>query len=599
MDSHILNELALILILGITAQWLAWRIRVPSIVLLLTFGFLAGPISGLISPITILGDKLFFSVISLLVSIIIFEGGMSLRLQDLKGVATTVSKLIIFGTLLSFICIALSTYFILGLDFQMAMIFSAMMVITGPTVIVPMLRHVSLDKKFGSIMRWEGILIAPVGLLLIVVVKQLLFSEGYAAINILMKTFIMGSFFGIITAMILLWIIRKKWAPDFLEEVLTLMMVIGCYTQANFLIQDSGLIAVVVMGIILTNQKTVAIQHIATFKENLRILAISTLFILLASSIDLYKIVHLLKQLGGWNIFFYLIALFFFARPIPVLLSTIGSALSWKEKIFLSWMAPRGIVTASIASLFALELIDARVPNAENLVPLTFLVIIVTVGVYGFTATPLQRLLKLSQDNKSVIMIVGASIFSRKLAKILEPFNITCVLIDTNRSAINIAKRENISAHTYSAFSNKILEEVEMGGVGKMLAITSNNKVNALVYLNYTDVLGKDNLFYLNNPKQEHSQPLGGQDHQLFHTQASTHFLDTLLDQGVTMVTQEITTEEDIEEHTKNVFKNRLPLVKIDKEKKLHFATAHETLTIKTGETLIYLPLKNPLPAMA
>ena len=287
-----------------------------------------------------------------------------------------IRNIVVFGTLLTFVIISLASYYILGFNYELSIMFGAMMVITGPTVIVPLLRHVNLKKQFGSLIRWEGILIAPVGAILIVMVYQYIFATNgldKAAIFLtLFKTLALGSIIGVSSAMLVLIMLRKNWVPDFLQEVITLMLVICCYTLSNVVQPDSGLVAVVTMGLVLANQNRVVVRHILVFKENLRILAISALFIILSASLELQD---LYNQFDIKSVMF-LGVLFFFARPIPVFISTIGTPLTFKEKLFLCGMAPRGIVTASIASLFALRLVDQGVPGAEALEAMTFIVII-------------------------------------------------------------------------------------------------------------------------------------------------------------------------------------------------------------------------------
>ena len=497
MSQEVLIGLASILVLGISAQWVAWRLKVPSIIILLFSGFLAGPITGYLNPTKLLGDLL-FPIVSLLVAIIVFEGGMSLRLTDLKEIGKDLRNIIIFGTLATFVVIAVSGVYILKLDTKIAILFGAMMVITGPTVIVPLLRHVQLSRYLGSLIRWEGILIAPVGTILIVLVYQFLFSPAAAygiqeLLFTLFKTLFIGGLIGFNVAFFIMKIIRSNWAPDFLQEVITLMLVISSYTMSNFIQSDSGLIAVVILGVLLANQKQVAVRHIIVFKENLRVLAISSLFIILSSQLSLEDL-FIEFQPKSWV---FMMVLIFVARPLPVFLSTVRSALTLKEKLFISWMAPRGIVTASIASLFALRLMDSNVPNADQIVPLSFLVIIVTVSLYGFTAEPLQNYLKLSNPKGSGLVIIGANNFAIQLANVFKSMDIDLFMVDTNKNHVIAARMENHDAYNRSVFSDQMVEEIRMGGIGALLALTSSDEVNMISTWQYADVLGREKVYRL------------------------------------------------------------------------------------------------------
>ncbi len=485
-----------IMVLGISAQWIAWRTRIPSILILLTFGFLAGPIGGYINPKLLLGD-MFFPVISLLVAVIVFEGGSSLRIADLKKIGKPVRNIIVFGTLMTFAIISVASYYILGFNQELSVMFGAMMVITGPTVIVPLLRHVNLKKEFSSLIRWEGILIAPVGAVLIVMVYQYIFATtglGKAAIILtLLKTLGVGVGIGVGFALLILVMIRRSWVPDFLQEVTTLMFVICCYAGSNFIQSDSGIIAVVMMGLVLANQNQVIVRHILVFKENLRILAISMLFIILSGSLALENIYN---QFDISSIYF-LLVLFFLARPIPIFISTIGTSLTIREKLFLCCMAPRGIVTASIASLFALRLVGHGVPGADALEPMTFIIIIATVSIYGGFAEKVQAWLKLSLTGNGDIFIIGAHDFARKFAKALSNEGIPVSLVDTNKHMVVSAKQEGLIAYHSNAMSKSIMDEIRLANVSSLLAMTPSDEVNMLTVMQYAEILGRDNVYRL------------------------------------------------------------------------------------------------------
>lgn len=584
--------LAGIMVLGISAQWIAWRTRIPSILILLSFGFLAGPIGGYINPKALLGD-MFFPVISLLVSIIVFEGGSSLRVADLKKIGKPVRNIVIFGTLMTFGIISVASYYILGFNQELAVMFGAMMVITGPTVIVPLLRHVNLEKEFSSLIRWEGILIAPVGAVLIVMVYQYIFATsglGKAAVIItVLKTLGIGAAIGVGLALLILVMIRKNWVPDFLQEVMALMFVICCYTVSNVVQPDSGIIAVVVMGLVLANQNHVVVRHILVFKENLRILAISMLFIILSGSLAIQNIYN---QFDITSVYF-LLVLFLLARPIPIFISTIGTTLNIREKLFLCCMAPRGIVTASIASLFALRLVDRGVPGAEALEPMTFIVIIATVSIYGGFAEKVQAWLKLSLTGNGDIFIVGAHDFARKFAKALTTEGIPISLVDSNKNLVITAKQEGLTAYHSNIMSKTMMDEIRLANVADLLAMTPSDEVNMLTVIQYAEILGRDNVYRLipdvKELENKDTMKKFDQGHFLFGRGNTYNYLSTRIHTGAEIKVIEIGDNFNFEKFRETHGERTVLLANISKDKKVSIYASGQEIKAEPGSKILVL----------
>jgi NhaP-type Na+/H+ or K+/H+ antiporter len=355
LTEEILISLVSILVLGIGAQWIAWRINLPSILLLLIFGFIAGPVTGLIDPDILLGDLL-LPVVSVSVAVILFEGGLSLRVSELPEIGGVIRNLMSIGLIVTWFISAAAAHFVLNLDIVLAVLFGAIIVVTGPTVIVPLLRYVQPTGQVGPVLRWEGILIDPVGAMLAVLVfEAIIFGEFKNVwtlfVSGIFKTIVIGGAAGACGAGVMVYLMKKHWIPDFLQSSVTLMTVATFFALSNLLETDSGLLSVTIMGIVLANQNRVTVKHIAEFKENLRVLLISSLFILLAARMNLDALDYI-----NINTFLFLCVLIFVARPLAVYLSTIASNFNWREKLFLSWFAPRGIVAAAVSSIFALRL---------------------------------------------------------------------------------------------------------------------------------------------------------------------------------------------------------------------------------------------------
>jgi NhaP-type Na+/H+ or K+/H+ antiporter len=491
-----LIEFAMVVILGISAQWIAWRVKMPSILFLLLFGFIGGPVTNLLHPDELMGELL-LPVVSLSVAIILFEGGLSLKLSELKEVGGVVVSLISFGAIVTWILVTAGAHLILGLDLRISILLGAILIVTGPTVIGPLLRHIKPKKRVATILKWEGIMIDPVGAILAVLVfEAIIIGEFGAAGSVvllgLIKTTVVGGVLGYAAALILLVFLRKLWIPDTLQESAALVMVLGVYILSNIIQHESGLLAVTLMGLFLDNQKHVSLKAIIKFKENLRVIIISIIFILLAARLELDDF-----NIFNWRNAAFLGLIMIVARPLSVYLSTMFSELKWNERLFVALVAPRGIVAAAVASIFALQLSELEIPGAEEIVPLTFIVIIVTVTIYGIFSSPIARLLKVAQLSPQGLIFVGAHNWARSIAKVLVEKGIRIIMIDTNYSNITQAKLDGIPAYQGSILYEHIADEVDLNGIGRLLAMTSNDEANSLAALNLREVFEQGELYQL------------------------------------------------------------------------------------------------------
>ena len=349
---------SVVLGLGIFAQWLAWRLRLPSILVLLTIGFLVGFVCGddPSVPGTTISDeiitpRLLFPLVSLAVGVIMFEGGLTLRFRELSEAGGPILRLVTIGALLTWALSAAAAYGLVGMDPYVAALSGAILVVTGPTVIAPLLRHVRPHRRIGAILKWEGIVIDPIGAILAVLVFDALFVEdSSAAFWLLLKIIVIGLVFGLTTAYALVWLMRSYWIPDFLHNPVFLAAALAVFALSNELVPEAGLLTVTIMGVALANQKQIPVRHVLEFKENLRVLLIACLFIVLAARIRWEDLVNL-----GWGGVAFVAVLIVIVRPISVLIATVRSELSWQERTFLACLAPRGIVAAAVSSVFALE----------------------------------------------------------------------------------------------------------------------------------------------------------------------------------------------------------------------------------------------------
>ena len=584
-----------IIVLGIFAQWLAWRLKMPSILLLLLFGFIAGPITGFIDPDRIFGES-FFPFVSLSVAIILFEGGLSLKFFDLKATGSVVHRLISLGALVSWALGTGAAYYILGLDFQMAALLGAILIVTGPTVIGPLLSHVRPTAKVASVLRWEGILIDPIGAVLAVLIYEAILGGHFhefstVALMGIAKTLMIGGFAGLAGAVIVVLFLRHYWVPDFLQSPMTILSLILAFTVSNLLQSESGLLAVTVMGVALANQNYVTVKHIIEFKENLRVLLIAALFILLAARLELADLRHL-----SFASFFFLFLLIFIVRPLSVLVSTVFSDMEWKEKLFVAFVAPRGIVAAAVASVFSLRMVDAGFTGAEELAAMTFFVITGTVIFYGIGAPIIARRLNLSQSNPQGLLIAGAYPWAIEVAKAVKEAGFKVLVADTNWNNINAARMNGLATYYGSVLSAAIFQEHELEGVGRLLAMTPNSGVNSLAVLHFNEMFETSDLYQLHPQKEEkiagqkgeavskhlHGRFLFGKD-VTFTSLTHRHY------SGAVVKKTRLTDKFGYEAFLKRYGPTVIPLFLISEDNRLSIFTSEKRLEPVAGETILSL----------
>jgi NhaP-type Na+/H+ or K+/H+ antiporter len=573
MQAHLLHTLAGVLVLGVGAQWLAWRLRLPSILPLLVLGIVAGPVTGLLNPDEIFGEIL-FPLVSIGVALVLFEGGMTLRFRDLRGHGPAVTHLVSWGALLNWLLIAAGSHFIAGLAGDMAMLFAALVIVTGPTVINPLLRTMRADNTVSQVLRWEGILIDPVGALLAVLVFQFLLT-GQGSWELFAKSIGAGTATGLAGAWTLGVVLRRHWVPEYLLNVLTLAWVVMVFAGSDLVAHESGLLAVTIMGIWLGNMKDIAVNEILSFKESLSILIISILFVVLGARVDPIEILAL-----GWQAPL-ILAVVLAARPIVVWLSTIGSNYSWQQKALIAWVAPRGIVAAAVSSLFALRLEDAGHEGASDLVALTFLVIIATVLLQSLTARPMTRALGLAEAEPNGMLFVGANSVARALAIALKDLGFRVKLADTSYEEIRAARMAGLEVYYGDPISSHADQFLELTGIGRLFAVSRRSRWNTLACMKYRGEFGPQRVFSLRNSEDrdesererladEYAPP------RLFGSEVTYQKLASLLAAGGRIKTIRLSDDFGIEAYRRENKANLLPLFSLSEKNKLRVLTGIE-----------------------
>lgn len=584
--------LALIGAAGIGAQWLAWRLRLPSILLLLLAGILVGPALGLLEPRGLFGDVL-DPLVSLAVGVILYEGGLSLKMKELGAHGGPIVRLLTVGVVVTWV---LATVFAMGvadLPWQTAMVLGAILTVTGPTVIGPLLRQIRPQGPVEAIAKWEGIVVDVVGATLAVLVLQTITDGGAdegamisatGALLTLLKTGVVGGVMGIAGTYAIAIPLRRHLVPDELENATSLAVVLGVFVLSDHLAHESGLLAVTLMGFLLANRSDVSVHHIIEFKENLRVLLISTLFIVLAATIDLDALLR-----TGLRGIAFVTLLIFVVRPASVMLSMIGTPLSLKERVFLAALAPRGIVAAAVSSLFALRLQEAGVPGAEQLAPLAFLVIVATVAVYGLGAGPLARRLGLSDPDAQGALIAGAGPFALALGDALQRLGFAVVHVDSNREAVTQARLGGLPAHYGSILSGKIVEGLPLGGTGRFLGLTPNDEVNALAAAHFAALYGRAEVYQAAAAETEGDEvrrDLRGR--VLFDSEMTVSRLDTLSRRGWSVKATPLTDEFGFDDFCARYADPVVPLGLIT-DRRLEMVTANSESTPEPGQVLLSL----------
>ena len=597
MDNNILLSIASIGVLGIACQWFAWWVRIPSILFLLTVGIIVGPVLNLINPDALFGNLL-FPFISLSVAVILFEGSLTLKFEDIRGHGKTVSNLVSTGALITWLIIGYSTYHLLNLPIELAFLFGAIVVVTGPTVIIPMLRTVRPNAKVANVLRWEGIVIDPLGALLAVLVFDFIISgQQNNALGMIFLTFGKIIFSGLIIGFVSGWsigeLLRKQYVPQYLRNIFTLISVFAIFVISEMIESESGLLAVTVMGITMANMKDMDIDNILDFKESLSVLLISALFIILAARIELHELIHV-----GWPAIILLGIIIFVARPISVFTSSIGSDLTVNEKLMVSWIGPRGIIAAAISSLFALRLEDAGYSEAALIVPLTFVIIIGTVVIQSTTARYIADFLKVREPSPTGLLIIGAGNVARAIGKELQSHGFKTLLTDSTWENIRLARMEGLETYFGNPVSEHADRNLNLIGLGKLLAMSGRLNLDTLACLRFKSEFGKKNIYELKTTREKHTEnkhivSTKHRGYELFTEDADYGNLAYRLRNQAEIKSTQLSDEFTFEQYLKKYEKGIVPMFAIDDKKRLHVFVVNGEMKPEANWIIIAMIDKN------
>lgn len=577
-ENYIALTIAAIFVVGLACQWVAWRLRLPAILLLLLMGVVAGPLTGLLNPDALMGDLL-FPMVSLAVAVILFEGSLTLNFKEIRGVSYTVWSIVSLGALISWGLTSLAAFWLLHFEWPLALLFGSLTVVTGPTVIAPLLRTVRPKTRLANILRWEGIIIDPLGALFAVMVYEFIISSSEThTLHVFFLLLCVGLVFGIVFGFLTAFVLRNHWLPEYLQPFAVLSVVLGVFSVTNAIESESGLLAVTVMGMWLANAKDVNIRQILHFKEQLTILLITGLFILLAARIQISDF----ETLGsGALVLFVVIQLL--SRPVSIFISTLLSQLSFSEKLFLAWVAPRGIIAASISSLFAIKLTSVGMAEANLLVPLCFMVIIGTVILQSISARPVALMLKVAEPAPKGFLIVGANDFACALGKALLKYGVRVVLTDSNWVYIRNARMMGLETYFGNPISSHAEECLNLIGVGNVVALTSDKHFNIMACMQFVTYFGEGQVFCLHDNNSAANMTQEKNKHQVSDEYHGLSFLGgeisykklaSLMGQGAeikhTKLTDEFTYSDYQEKHKDSYL---LPLFSVDSKGRVNICS--------------------------
>ena len=496
---------ALVGALGVGAQWLAWRLRMPAIVLMLLAGLAVGPGLGLFDPARDIGP-LMAPMVAIAVAIILFEGGLTLNMQSLRGAAEGVWRLVLIGAPVGWLGSTLALHYAAGLDWGVAAVFGGIMIVTGPTVIAPLLRQARLARRPAQLLQWEAIINDPVGALAAVlafeVVLVLNTSETVAsAVWAMARGITIAVALGLAAGWGLSRVFRDGKVPEFMKVPVLFAVLLGVFALSDTVLHESGLLTVTMMGLYIANADLPSYAELRRFKEHATVLLVSGVFILLAASMNL----EALALLDARAVLFVAVTILL-VRPLTVMLSLIGTKLPLNERLLVAFTGPRGVVLVAVAGLFGERLVALGFEDAARLTPLAFALVAATVVLHGFSLRPMGQLLGLAGQGTPGVIIAGGSQFATSLGKALQALEVPVLISDPNRSRLRTAREAGVPTFFGDILSEAAEHGVEIMNFGRILAVSDNDAYNTLVATDLAPEFGRDNVFQLKRAKQEHAR---------------------------------------------------------------------------------------------
>lgn len=588
MHEHLFNQIGLILLLTLVCQWIAWRFKFPVIVLLSACGVLSGPIFQIINPIETFGDLL-SPFIELVVAIILFEGGLSLKFHEFKKVSQGLIRLFTLSIVLQILFISLCAIYLVGFDWKVATILGALLVVTGPTVIIPALREARLKTNVSHYLKWEGIINDPIGAMLAIIFLQVV-SFHNSSLAILFIDVIKGNFVAFVFALSLYyfikWLSKRALIPEFLKVPFFLCIVLVQFIFANHLQEGAGLLAVTIFGVLIGNSGLELVKEIRHFKESLTTFSVSVIFIILSATLKLNAWENF--HLEHW-LFIFLLA--FIIRPISIIISTFKSGMTFKEQILIGLYGPKGIVAASVSGIIGIQLTNAGYQEGELFLPIVFSVILLTVTTQSFYLKPLARKLKLKHAQSNGVFIVGSSPFSIQLALKLKEIDIPVMISDSTWNRLTYARQQGIDVHYGHILSDIKYGEPELSKYNYLLSLSDDHSYNSLLCHVFAPIFGSEHVYELPSDDDffQESEEFKTSEFFKFKEKPLYYNLMKLFHRGsmfhVSELTEEYTYENFLNDHMCDTL---LPILVIRENKRIEMFSVKKSIKPNTGDRLVY-----------
>ncbi|WP_257347575.1 cation:proton antiporter [Pseudalkalibacillus decolorationis] len=593
MYESTLFTIMLIIVLGIGSQWLSWRFGMPAIVIMTVSGLVAGPFLGLINPAEDFGN-LFNTVITAAVAIILFEGSLNLDYREIKGLGRPIFRIVTIGALIAWVLGSLAAHYLAGLSWAVASVIGGLFIVTGPTVILPLLRQAKLKPRPAAILKWEGIIVDPLGALLAVftfeIIKFLLLEDVTAiALLLFFAASIFAGFLGWAFGRIAGWMMEKGHVPEFLKSPIVFAFVLACFTLSDGLMHETGLLAVTAMGITMANLHISSIDDMRHFKETMSVMLISTVFVMLTASLSM----ETLLEIFNWRIISYVLFMMFLVRPISIFLSTVRTDLSLQEKTLLGWIAPRGIVALTVSGYFANSLLEAGFEDATILTSLTLGLVFATVCAHGFSIRGFASKLGLAVDDEPGVLLVGGSVFSAKFAEVLKEMKIPVLITDSSWDRLVAARNLGVPHYRGEILSDQTDFQIDLTPYEYLIASTDIDSYNALVCKTFIPSFGRTNIFQL-SLHNSHGDNLialkptvGG--NIIFHDGATWEVLNKKVESGYVFRRTTITEQYPYDQYVEERASDAELLFVYRASGKLEFYTEENELRGDIGDVIVSL----------
>ena len=589
MFDSILFDLMFVIFLGIASQWLAWRTRMPAIVLMSIAGLLVGPVLGFINPQESFGE-LFGPIISLAVAIILFEGSLNLDSREIRGFNKPLFRIITLGAFIAWIAGSLAAHYLAGLSWAVAFVIGGLFIVTGPTVILPLLRQAKLKPRPAAILKWEGIVVDPIGALLAVFAFEFIqFINDEVTLKALLMFFagsVLAALLGIGAGRGLGWMFGKGNVPEFLKSPLVFAAVLFTFVLSDEIMHETGLLAVTAMGMTMANMHIGSIKDMKHFKENISVLLISSIFVMLTASLN----PQTLLSIFDWRIITFVAAMLFFVRPLSIWLSTIGTDLTKQEKTLIGWIAPRGIVALTVSGYFENVLLENGYEGAGILTALTFALVFSTVVAHGFTIGWFAKKLNLASSDSPGVLIVGGNPFTIQLAKSLLDQKQEVLIMDNSFERLSGARKLGIKTAIGEVISEQDDYNVDLTPYPLMIAATESDTYNALICSNFVPVLGRKSLFQSAPHHQDSSkisQAVGGR--VLFTQNETFYHLNERISRGQIIRKTLITDQYTYTQYLRDRDEDTLLLYVLKENGELDFYIANKEMKASSGDTVVSL----------